>query len=485
MEFEQREKLIYFLKDAEGKFPVQEWKIEGVRAWPIIKTSVFFVSYEKKEVAQKSIKKYFINFLKLMKLNVLYSFICLKTLKFKKIDFLFSGFFGHRVLFEKFFYNRYFDPIMDYLESHGYKSKIFEYEKMQGSIHYRQDRVFDATKLIHYFKFKNKNIDIDFEKLEGFSELMQEFENQMKISTSEILERISSEFNNALSWKNLWLTVIDKSKVQNVFVLCYYNSKMYGLILAAKERNILSVDMQHGGQSDFNCAYNFSSLPQDGYELLPDYFWTWDKVSANNIFKFTQNSTHNVIVGGNPWINFLKNKSIFLDNKKVILYTLQTTQTPVLHPYIIDGIKNTPEEYTWWLRLHPRMTDIEISTLHEQLKNENLIDRVEIEKASRLPLPLILAQCSAHISHFSGSILEADLMNIKVNVVIDKIGKKFFKKILDEKRAFYFDPLTELNLFTFIQNCIVDQESSIEKLVEEMDYFEAIKIFTNEKFISQ
>ncbi|MBF4465680.1 hypothetical protein [Flavobacterium sp. LC2016-12] len=478
MEFEQREKIVAFLKEAEKKFPVSDWKVDGIEIWPILKISIFFSNLETNKVINKNIKLYIIKFLKLLKVDFLYSFFWLKKTNIKKIDFMFSGFFGHRVLLEETFYNRYFDPIMDCLEEQGYTSSIFEYEQMKKIKHYRQNRVFDVTKFVHYFEFKTKKIEIDFEKFEEFGRLLIELENKIGTKPDTILKRVSGSFQNALVWKNLWLYVLHKNQAQKVFLLCYYDSRMYGLILAAREKNILSIDMQHGGQSDFHPGYNFNSVPVKGYRLLPDYFWTWEKSSYDNILNFTQSSSHKVIVGGNPWITSLKNKNVFLDEKRIVLYTMQTTLRPVLHSYIIDAIKNTPDNYTWWLRLHPRMLKSEIEQLHEQLNDANISDKVEIEKATNLPLPMILANCSAHISHFSGSIMEADLMNVGSNIIIGEIGKKFYKEILDEKRALYFDTNLNGNLNSLIQK---SNENFQVSPVESINYYELIKSLSNDK----
>lgn len=483
MTFTEREKIILFLRNAEENFPVADWKIDGLEIWPIVKINIFFCTYIQEKIQPKNnLKKNLIFFIKFIKLDVLYSLFWLKVTKIKRINFLFSGFFGHRVMFEGSFFNRYFDPIMDSLEeTQGIKSSIFEYEKIKKQKHYRPDRVIDVTKFIHYYRFKIRKVNVDFEKFERFNELLKNFENEIGISSSTILERIFEELNNVFVWRELWRKVLKVSEAQKVIVLCYYNSKMYGLLLAAREQNILSVDVQHGGQGDFNTAYNFISVPKTGYKLLPDFFWTWDKSSANNISKFTQNSSHDVIVGGNPWIDFLKNKSIQLDHKKIILYTLQTNQIPVLHSYIIDGIQNSSDDYTWWLRLHPRMTESEMTELYKQLKDANISHKVEIEKATNLPLPLILANCTAHMSHFSGSILEADLMRVKVNIVIGEVGKKFFKEILEKQDAKYYDINLGENLYEFLEKCIKSSSILQKGDSNEMSYLEAINLISNEK----
>ncbi|MBW4360339.1 hypothetical protein [Flavobacterium taihuense] len=477
MEFKERENLINFLENTEQKYPVEDWKVEDVEIWPIIKTTIFFSTYNQGKIESKNLKSKIISFFRLFKLDVVYSYFCLKRAKIMEIKYMFSGFFGHRVMWDGVFYNRYFDPIMDSIEDNeGQRSSIFEYDKKRKIKHYREDRVFDVTKFIHYFNFITKGTIVDYDKFQGFDGLLKELEQGMQINPTKLLTKISSELNNAFVWKKLWLYVLDRNKASHVFVLCYYNSKMYGLLLAAKEKGLVSVDMQHGGQGGFHVAYNFKKIPLKGYKLVPDYFWNWDKNSADNILKFTRETPHKVIVGGNPWIDFLKNQKVFLVEKEIIIYTLQTTLVPVLHDYIIEAIKKTPQNFSWWLRLHPRMTENEITELYNTLTKENIIDKVEIKKASKIPLPLILANCVVHVSHFSGSILEANLMNVKANIILGEIGKKYFQDILNIGGALYYDVSDKMDLYQFIENCIEDSKNKKENVVDEVNYKSAIQL---------
>ena len=189
---------------------------------------------------------------------------------------------------------------------------------------------------------------------------------------------------------------------------------------AANKLNIKNIDVQHGAQGPLHIMYNFSNAPITGYNTVPNIFWCWDKASANTIHQWVDKQDyHKVIIKGNPWINFqllsLKNEK--LSDKKIVLYTLQEE---FLDQYILDAIKTTGFKYEWWLRLHPRMLGAK-DNIQKQLDKEKLLDYVEIDKATALPLPILLKNSSVHISKYSGSIIEAVQVNTP-NIIIDRIG---------------------------------------------------------------
>jgi len=110
---------------------------------------------------------------------------------------------------------------------------------------------------------------------------------------------------------------------------------------------------------------------------------------------------------------------------------MQPIGNRLLDDYIIEAIKKTPIEYVWWLRLHPRQLDSK-KELHSLLENKGLLDRVNIEDATNLPLPGILNKTFIHLSKFSGSILEASMMKIKT-IVLSEIGVESFPKVMSSR----------------------------------------------------
>ena len=76
-----------------------------------------------------------------------------------------------------------------------------------------------------------------------------------------------------------------------------------GIIAAAKELNISTIEVQHGKQGQFQAAYsgwNFS--PDKGFLNMPDHFWCWGNKSVKNILRSSpKRKFHKPILGGYAW----------------------------------------------------------------------------------------------------------------------------------------------------------------------------------------
>ena len=60
------------------------------------------------------------------------------------------------------------------------------------------------------------------------------------------------------------------------------------------------------------------------------------------------------------------------------------------------------------------------------------MDRVNIEDATKLPLPGILSKTHIHLSKFSGSVLEAYMMKVKT-IILSEIGVKSFPEVINSE----------------------------------------------------
>lgn len=462
MLYEDRKKIIDWLATTEHKYTVSEWEHNGVHFWPVLKILVFFTCLKVKKKVEKKplIQRIHRTILRRMHINIITGYIYFKLTMIKKSTVVFSGANSHRITYQSKFFNRYFDPIMDYLESEHEKNNLLvEYSPINLSKTYKPYRVIDATKILPYFQWKYGNsFNKSLAQGSEFSRFLEDVETHWGICSKEIICRLLNSLQLVYVWKALWLHILKKARPRLVFVLCYYDTSMYGLNLACHELDIPSVDMQHGGQGSLHPAYNYNQVPEAGYALLPNIFWCWDKASSCMVQRFTRHHpVHRVVVGGNPWITEIGTTAPegisfteYTNHKKVILFTLQTTLTPILDNYIIDAIKSTPDDYVWWLRLHPRMTVAEIAEIRDNISQNHLSGKVDIEIASKLPLPFILNHCFAHISKSSGSIGEAALLCVKINIILDPIGYTTYNDLVIEGYADYYCSEEDGDLWPYI-----------------------------------
>jgi len=215
------------------------------------------------------------------------------------------------------------------------------------------------------------------------------------------------------------------------------------LIWAAREAGIPAVDIQHGGQSPYHYhTTQWTKLPPEGYELMPDFFWVWGEAIRSYITPWLPGAAnrHIAVVGGHRYVAKWKSAgaeasiddpraaALFerMDKaEKVILVTLGYSVEEIVPKGLYDAIKSTPD-WLWLLRLHPinrgqRALD-EMKTKFVDAKIEN----VEYESSTLLPLHPIMARVDCHVTPFSTTGREAMVFTVPT-LVIHPIGGTYFK----------------------------------------------------------
>jgi hypothetical protein len=421
-----RKEMLLLLADIEKTIPVWEWKYGDMNIWPIIKRDIFFMFFNNKEDIVSPIKPRKGRILiRLGKLSS--SFFYLLAVKFRKtekITTLYCGAAAHRVDFESNFINRYFFPFTQLNET---KYIQYEYGPVIKSKKYKNNESIIYVNKLHlifklFRKFKNKP------KLNLFkwNELQYCVLERSGLDLSNYYKRLPVKLDSLMAYADASSLLLKKYCPETITGLCYYNEAMFAMHYMANKMNIENFDVQHGGQGSLHSMYTFANFPIGGSNVLPKTFWCWDQVSAKHIKSWLDSQNyHRVEVNGNPWINFQLEKysnQEILSKEKIILYTLQERE---LEEYILKTIKLTPESFVWWIRLHPRMLDAK-ANIERQLELIGCKDKVEIVKATHYPLPVLLKESFVHISKFSGSIIEAVLVNTP-NIIIDEVGVEIYE----------------------------------------------------------
>ena len=148
------------------------------------------------------------------------------------------------------------------------------------------------------------------------------------------------------------------------------------------------------------------------------------------------NNNYAALTIGNPWVEYWKTVNEDYKYKDYIFYSLQPNPITIqqLFPQpILDFIKNEP--YQWFIRLHPRqMYDLE--NIKNYLNEHNVLHLVNIDQATNDPLPQLLINSAVHITHSSGSALEASFLNV-FTVLINEIGLLSFPELISAQKAVY------------------------------------------------
>jgi hypothetical protein len=432
-----RKEIIALINNLEQKYPVDEWVIDDISVWPIIKVNIFNgwrVKYDKEfadynaVVRSKTKRK---GLLKKVQ-ELLKSAIYLSKLLLKspvRVPFLFLGANNYRVIVDDIFVNKYFEPIANLLRNeYSEKSLFIEYQPQDPAKKYQVadevvfiENYYGVAKLLQYLNGNNKIVT---SKLKDFNLLVTDLKVKMPdfADYNSQLSYLHRQIVSIKTYIYLFDIFFKKYAPKYAMGLCYYNIVSYAMDYSAIKNKVVSIDMQHGGQGDLHPSYaTYNKVPRDGFNVFPKIFWCWDKPSYDVINNWiTKQSFHQVLLGGNPWIPFSaqvdKNEYIF-PQQKIILYTLQLNEP---EDYIIDAIKNTPNGYVWWLRMHPRAINTK-GLIEDLLKVNGVFDSVEIDRASSYPLPAILRHATVHLSNFSGSVIEAAQLGVKT-ILLNEVG---------------------------------------------------------------
>jgi hypothetical protein len=222
----------------------------------------------------------------------------------------------------------------------------------------------------------------------------------------------------ALAWAGLWAEALQLLRPGAVLTACYNHPPMNGLMLACREAGAASADVQHGKQGAFQAAYtHWSTFPESGWELLPDWFWTWGAATREDVSRWAGGSAHapKPIIGGYPWIGLWAGGQLdgasecrrareLAGEGVCVLVTLQPVWEGI-PPEVMEAMAAAPGQWRWLLRAHPRQRG-GLERIEAQAASIPGLD-FEVRESTRLPLYALFRAASVHVTAYSSCCLEA------------------------------------------------------------------------------
>lgn len=525
----KRKEVIEFLNKIETSFPVNKWKINNLHIWPYLRINIAFgnldeyISNESKKSSdnEKFIEEPFIILLKsfrfkkiaLQLFNLVTTRIT-KRIEKKKLDLFFANCakqknkilcfsLSHfRTTVDNKMYNRFMDPLLSYYEQ---KAMCFEldyniFHKNKKKHH--NDLHISIEPLLRTYCYQNANnhsIYNDSIYLKDYASflnlLKEEGAPAFDISPYHI-ENLIKTFQRFFIITDFFKIILEKKSCKIVFITPYYGFDFFALCTACHELEVKTIDIQHGISDEFHFSYgNWKSVPVSGYEMLPDFFWTWTNDETENINKWAQaTNKHRAFNGGNPWLqSWEKNNSLFkkeneifnqlkntVNNKKIILYSLESRKdyTDIIPNFMLEVLKKSPDNFFWLIRMHPNQLDKKESFI-KYMKDQNLKISYNIELATQIPLPIILSNINLHTTLTSSVTLEAANYGIPT-VLTDFNASTIYQKELENNIAIYTgnNPSNILNgIKTQLNNktkqtnnfSTVSYQETAEKLLKEVN----------------
>lgn len=442
------QRVMQIINDIEKKIPVNKWRINDVDVWPIYRNITAFKLFNSniKSIPIEKINnnKNFLNG-KLPNLSDLLE-------KRQEAEILILSDAVYRVEIDSVWYNRLSDPFYETVKKLGYRATNLDFSEQGVEKFPVIEETYSIRNQLNEIQnspvLSDLHLDLPF-----FEEVHCNFlaltTNEDIVPKKEDLIWIASF---VLKMKNVFKEILIRNKTKVVFIANYYQKMSYALILAARELNITTIDIQHGNQ--LNLYYHkWTNAPINGYNTLPSVFWNWSETDATPILEWTKLvNFHHSIIGGNLWIELWENNNnpivqkydkktemIMGHDEIKILITLQPSYGLIgwdsnIPEWLAEAIEKSPDYWKFYIRYHNQMHDTyksEKDLCEKKLSHLVKSGKVETEKSTNLPLPSLLRKIDVHLTAYSTCVIEAKEFNVP-SVTLHERAEIFFKQEIED-----------------------------------------------------
>jgi hypothetical protein len=183
--------------------------------------------------------------------------------------------------------------------------------------------------------------------------------------------RFDETFARTLAMKEAFGRVVDGLRPGAAFVVCWYGLSHAALVWACNERGIPTAEIAHSGIPEFHHGYShLSSIPPEGYLMLPRTFLCWDYAAANAVMRWIPaagRAVHRALAAGPPHFAAAARPSAAaaaLDRHiasgrwaRRILVGLGGDEDSGLTPLTAAAMASAPTDWLWLVRCHPLHAD--------------------------------------------------------------------------------------------------------------------------------
>jgi hypothetical protein len=445
------------INECEALFPVDKWVIKNIHVWPLIRNGLFFDNADEYQTLSslniyKTITAHrMAQISKILKglLNFSYAYLAdykRNSMPVRQFDAVFLSDGVKFSWLKNAWYERFCDPIIDVLQrkniscflmSCGRKCLVPRYSSsmlIQPQLDLSRIRGMLLSARTNYAQ----EWIIEFQEMIDF--LTDRYDSIILPDIGIVRKNISS----IIVLSKVFKRILKKINPSIGLLVCYYSLEGMAFNLACHELGIPSVDIQHGLQGDLHVAYGrLEKVPEKGYELLPSIFWCWSNYEAASIKRWCTkfSSGHEGIVGGNLFLELWRSGNdnvVSYYDKKIskikrnlssaihILYTLEGHEEIDKLELMTQLIKKTGSRYHWWIRLHPCYLD-QRQKIRKTLCDNQILDYVELDVATDLPLYALLRNMDIHVTTFSSTVIEAEAFDVP-SVILRELGAELFSK---------------------------------------------------------
>lgn len=487
------------INEMESRFPVDQWQINAIHVWPIIRIQIFF---EMRDIlvgaGRRAVKGYPLLRSACLGWGVVASFAryfrayltdFVHNARPDKADVIFLGDQVSRIPLNGVWYDRLCDPVAECL-----RERRMTHFQLDPHHTYRVPRHGSSLFVqpsLDWVRLKSimlrKRGGSSGESLEGFTDFVRYLDERNMPAGMVELGRLRRKVSLIRSMADYFRKILDEVKPCLGFVVEYYGQIGMAFNLACHECGIKTVEMPHGNHGEIHVAYSrWNRLPPGGYELLPSVFWCWTEVEANLIRQWSSGhaARHRPFVGGNLWLElWQRGVRDIVREYDVRIRTIKELHPEAKHILVtyeyniedmLELMKKAPLAWQWWVRLHP--TRIEEKEKIRRLIRQSGIGNCELDNATDLPLYAILRHMDAHVTECSSVVIEAETFGVPSVITRDYGVEAFPEQIASgwSVAAYTCEDIIEAissqmgnikNLIPVGQKAVIDSEHPLDSLL--------------------
>jgi hypothetical protein len=436
----------------ERDYPVEEWTVDGLRVWPLLRINLNFDLYRAFHVPPAPGRRPLLgpypgHGIRFLGNLAKYAFATLSDRRKngsigRKVAAVFLSDGVSFVRVDGCWFEKFCDPLIRLVRERKEEALLLSI-RHEYLVPRSSESVFIQPRL-DLLKAKNRfsRGPVSECRLTGYRDAADSMNrNGLPVRLPE--PRRLAEQVACLRSVSAWFKgVLERTSPVVAFVVSYYAMEGFAFNVACRELGIPSVDLQHGLQGDLHAAYGrWEKVPATGYEMLPSVFWCWSESESAAVESWSLRASgwHRAFVGGNVWLKQWLHPEDDLaagcdrrilsaaktrPGAKRILVTLQQdlSDAGTLKP-LLEAMRISGSEWHWWIRLHPCMLG-ERQRIANMLRDHG-IEGHELDMPSELPLYAVLRHVDAHVTHSSSTVIEAVTFKVP-SVVVSGYGAEFF-----------------------------------------------------------
>jgi hypothetical protein len=430
------------LQDWEQRFPVDEWRLDGLRVWPLLRNELAGALSRALGgpavtrrgglggVGREAVAAFRAGAAHVRDAQG-------RQARIGRADAVFVSHPANRDMLDGVAVDRFFDPMADALADMGASSVHLEYSRPDApyKVPRRRPSVFITPALLACrLRARMARSAKEAAILPGHAEFWAAARTRFPFLRPPSARRLLQRVRHVELLAGYFGGLLEHAQAKCALVTNYNNSIGMALCLAAARAGVTSVDVQHG-ITRRNAAYEgWSRFPSGGYELLPRRFWVWSEHDAEPLagWPAAGRAAHVALVGGNPWLLFWAEPSRLAADAAEKVKALPRGRITVLVTLSWSGglseeirsiLLRSPPDIVWWIRLHPVMRR-ETSAIAAWCA-EHAPATVRVAEPTELPLPLLLRHVQVHLTEYSAVVQEALAAGVP-SVVISERAKEYF-----------------------------------------------------------